>query len=225
MVFWIGIFIAVLFAYSAIKLGFYHAWTMLFNLLVAVYIAVRIGPVLEEFFPAAVNGQYGKTLSLLATGTGTFLILQGIAYVLLIGQFEVTFPRAVNIIGSGLMGFMAGFLICSFATLIICTTPFSQQQYVKEIGLDTKTFEETKMQSYLVGLCKFMDIFVASGNDTVGVEKTIKDLLIKPVNNAVVDANARGTSIRPTDPNNPNKSSSANQSTTTTPEANTIIPP
>jgi len=225
MVFWIGIFIAVLFAYSAIKLGFYHAWTMLFNLLVAVYIAVRIGPVLEEFFPAAVNGQYGKTLSLLATGTGTFLILQGIAYVLLIGQFEVTFPRAVNIIGSGLMGFMAGFLICSFATLIICTTPFSQQQYVKEIGLDTKTFEETKMQSYLVGLCKFMDIFVASGNDPVGVEKTIKDLLIKPVNNAVVDANARGTSIRPTDPNNPNKSSSANQSTTTTPEANTIIPP
>jgi ABC-type xylose transport system permease subunit len=225
-VFWISILIAVIFACSTIKLGFYHAWTTLFNLLVAVYIAVRIGPAIEEFFPAAVSGQYGKALSLLATGTGVFLILQGIAYVLLIGQFEVTFPRAVNIIGSGLMGLLAGFLVCSFATLVICTTPFSQQQYVKEIGLDTKTFEETRMQSYLVRVCKFMDIFVASGDDTVGAEKTIKDLLlITPANNAISGANTRGASIRPTDPNTPNKSPSANQSTTTTPEANTVIPP
>jgi ABC-type xylose transport system permease subunit len=224
MVFWIGIFIAVLFAYSAIKLGFYHAWTMLFNLLVAVYIAVRIGPVLEEFFPAAVNGQYGKTLSLLATGTGTFLILQGITYVLLIGQFEVTFPRTVNIIGSGLMGFMAGFLVCSFATFVICTTPFSQQQYIKEIGLDTKTFEEAKMQSYLVWWCKFMDTFVASGNDTVGVEKTIKEMLIKPVNNAVADANARGGLNRPINANEPNNRMNP-ASVRMSPEPNSIIPP
>ena len=224
MVFWISILITILFAYSTIKLGFYHAWTMLFNLLVAVYLAVRIGPVLEEFFPAAVSGQYGRTLSLLATGTGAFLILQGIAYVLLIGQFEVTFPRTVNIIGSGLMGFMAGFLVCSFATLIICTTPFSQKQYVKEIGLDAKTFEEAKMQSYLVWWCKFMDIFVASGNDTVGVEKTIKELLIKPVNNAVADANARGGLNRPINANEPNNYMNP-ASVRTSPEPNNIIPP
>ncbi|MGD0571959.1 MAG: CvpA family protein [Sedimentisphaerales bacterium] len=223
-VFWISILIAVIFAYSTIKLGFYHAWTMLFNLLVAVYIAIRIGPFLEDFFPAAVNGQYGKTISLLAAGTGTFLILQGIAYVLLIGQFEVTFPRTVNIIGSGLMGFMAGFLVCSFATFIFCTTPFSQQQYVKEIGLDTKTFEEAKMQSYLVGCCKFMDTFVASGNDTVGAEKTIKELLMKPVNNAVADANARGGLNRAINANEPNNRMNP-ASVRTAPEPNNIIPP
>jgi len=225
MVFWIGILIAVIFAYSTIKLGFYHAWTTLFNLLVAVYIAVRIGPVIEEFFPAAANGQYSKALSLLITGTGTFLLLQGIAYVLLIGQFEVTFPRAVNIIGSGLMGFLTGFLVCSFATLVICTTPFSQQQYVKEIGLDTKTFEEAKMQSYLVWWCKFMDKFVASGDDTVGVEKTIKELLIiKPVNNAVADANARSGLNRPINTNEPNNYMNP-ASVRTSPELNNIIPP
>lgn len=222
-VFWISILIAVIFAYSTIKLGFYHAWTMLFNLLVAVYIAIRIGPVLEDFFPAAVNGQYGKALSLLAMGTGTFLILQGIAYVLLIGQFEVAFPKAVNVIGSGLMGFIAGFLVCSFATLVICATPFSQQQYVKELGLDTKTFEEAKMQSYLVWWCKFMDTFVASGNDTVGVEKTIKDLLIKPVNKAVADANARDGLNRPINANEPKNLNPA--SVRRSPEPNNIIPP
>ena len=44
--FWIGILVAVLFAYSAIKLGFYHTWTMLFNLVIAVYVALRISPMI-----------------------------------------------------------------------------------------------------------------------------------------------------------------------------------
>jgi ABC-type xylose transport system permease subunit len=224
VVFWISILIAVIFAYSTIKLGFYHAWTTLFNLLVAVYIAIRIGPVLEDFFPAAVNGQYGKALSLLTMGTGAFLILQGIAYVLLIGQFEVTFPRSMNIIGSGLMGLIAGFLVCSFATLVICTTPFCQKQYVKELGLDTKTFEEAKMQSYLVWWCKFMDTFVASGNDTVGAEKAIKGLLIKPVNKAVADPNAKGGLNRPIKANEPNNYMNP-ASVRASPESNSIIPP
>ncbi len=224
MVFWIGILIAVIFAYSTIKLGFYHAWTTLFNVLVAVYIAIRIGAVLEDFFPAAVNGQYGKALSLLVTATGTFLILQGIAYVLLIGQIEVAFPRTLNIIGSGLMGFMAGFLVCSFATLVICTTPFSQQQYVKEIGLDTKTFEEAKMQSCLVSVCNFMDKFVASGNDPVPPEKTIKELLIQPVSKAVADANASGGLNRPINANEPNNYMNP-ASVRKSPETNNVIPP
>ena len=117
---------------------------MLFNVLVAVYLAIRIGPALEEFFPAVVSGQYARTLALLATGTGTFLILQGISYVLLIGQFEVTFPRAVNVIGSGLLGFSAGFLIWSFGTFVFCTTPLCQNQSVKEIGLDAKNSKRLK---------------------------------------------------------------------------------
>jgi hypothetical protein len=226
MVFWLGILIAVIFAYSAIKLGFYHAWTMLFNVVVAVYLAVRIAPALEDFFPAAVSGQYARTLALLATGTGTFLILQGITYVLLIGQFEVTFPRAVNVLGSGLLGFWAGFLIWSFGTFVFCTTPLCQNQFVKEIGLDTKTFEEAKMQSCLVSACNFMDKFVGSGNDPVPAEKVIRDLLIKPANNttAIADANARGTSIRPVNTNEPNNSMNP-ISARSSPDSNNVIHP
>jgi ABC-type xylose transport system permease subunit len=224
MVFWIGILIAVIFAYSTIKLGFYHAWTTLFNLLVAVYIAIRIGPVFEEFFPAAVNGQYSKALALLATATGVFLILQGIAYVLLIGQFEVTFPKALNIIGSGITGFIAGFLICSFATLVICTTPLSQIQSVKEIGLDAKTFEEAKMQSCLVSACNLMDILVASGEEPAPPEKTIKELLAKPVSKAAAGANSKGSLNRPVNTNEPNNYMNP-ASIRTSPESNNIIPP
>jgi uncharacterized membrane protein required for colicin V production len=219
MVFWIGILVAVIFAYSAIKLGFYHAWTMLFNIVIAVYVAVRISPVIEEFLPVAMGGEYCKTMALLATGLVIFLILHGIAYVLLIGQFEVTFPRVVNTLGSGILGFLAGFLIWSFGTLVVCTTPFCQQQFVKEIGFDVKTFEEAKMQPYLVWWCSFLDKIVASGDGPVSAEQAIKDLLIKPAPKAKIET----TSIQPADPNDPNNPYCPNQPPTT--ESHTVIPP
>ncbi|MGD1042117.1 MAG: CvpA family protein [Sedimentisphaerales bacterium] len=224
MVVWIGILVAVIFAYSAIKLGFYHTWTMLFNFVIAVYVALRISPAIEEFLPAAMGGgQYSKTMALLATGLVTFLILHGIAYVLLIGQFEVTFPRVVNTLGSGILGFLTGFLVWSFGTLIVCTTPFSQEQYVKELGFETKTFQEAKMQSYLVGWCSFLDKIVASGEGPVSAEQTIKDLLIKPAKNTPVKAKTGTASIQPVDSNDPNKPYGLNQPPAT--ESHTVIPP
>jgi uncharacterized membrane protein required for colicin V production len=224
MVFWIGIFVAVLFAYSAIKLGFYHAWTMLFNFVIAVYVALRISPMIEEFLPAAMDGgQYSKTMALLATGLVTFLILHGIAYVLLIGQFEVTFPRIVNTLGSGILGFLTGFLVWSFVTLIVCTTPFCQQQYVKELGFETKTFQEAKMQPYLVWWCSFLDKIVASGNGPVSAEQAINDLLIKPTKKTPAKAKTGTASIQPVDPNDPNKPYGPNQPPAA--ESHTAIPP
>lgn len=224
MALWIGILASVLFAYSAIKLGFYHAWTMLFNFVIAIYVAVRIGPSIEEFLPAAIDGgQYSKTMALLATGLVTFLILHSIAYTLLIGQFEVTFPRVLNTLGSAIVGFLAGFLIWSFGTLVVCTTPFCQQQYVKEIGFGVKTFEEAKMQSYLTGWCNFLDKIVASDESTVSVEQTIKELLIKPEKRTPVKAQIGTASIQSSDPNDINKPYSPNEPPAT--ESHTVIPP
>jgi len=226
MALWIGILVAVIFALSAIKLGFYHAWTMLFNFVIAVYVALRISPAMEEFLPVAMGGQYSKTMALLATGLVTFLILHGISYTLLIGQFEVTFPRVVNTLGSGILGFLTGFLVWSFATLLVCTTPFSQQQYVKEIGLDVKTFEEAKMQSYLVWWCSFLDKIVASGEGPVNTEQAIKDLLIKPAKKTPAKAKTGTASIQPLDSNDPNKPYGPNQPpATSTTESHTVIPP
>jgi hypothetical protein len=196
---------------------------MLFNFVIAVYVAVRVSPMVEEFLPAAVGGEYSKTMALLATGLVTFLILHGIAYTLLIGQFEVSFPRVVNILGSGILGFLAGFLIWSFGTLLVCTTPFCQQQYVKEIGFETKTFQEAKMEPYLVWWCSFMDKIVASGESPVSAEQTIKDLLIKPAKHTPAKAKTETASIQPVDANEPNKPYGPNQPPAA--EPHTAIPP
>jgi hypothetical protein len=223
---WLGVLIALIFALSAKKMGFYHAWTMLFNLIIAIYLAIRIGPIVEEYFPSSLSGNYDTTLALLVTGTGAFLILQGIAYILLIGQFEVTFPHTVNLLGSSILGFLAGFLVWSFVTFAFYTTPLCQIQSLKELHIDTKTFEEAKMQPYLAGWCNFLDKFITSGDKPVSVEQTIKDMLIKPVNKATAGANSRDASTRTVDPNEPNNPNNQNQPPAdSTRQPHTEIPP
>ena len=209
MVFWIGILIAALFAYSAVKLGFYQAWTMLFNVLIGVYVGIKLGPVVEEFVPW--DSAYASALAVLTTGVGTFVILQGIAYVSLIGQFVVTFPRGINTLGSALVGFLAGFLIWSFVAFVICTTPFCENKFVKDIGFGAKNFEEAPMQSYLVWWCNFVDGITVSGDSERGVEQTIKDLLAKPATSSIKDKTDRPAprrdvaKLEPNEPNGPNR--------------------
>jgi hypothetical protein len=224
---WLGILIAVLFALSARKMGFYHAWTMFFNVVIAVYLAVRIGPSLEEFFPASLNGKYATILALLAAGTGAFLIMQAIAYILMVGQLEVSFPRTVNTLGSALLGFLSGFLVWSFATFAFYTTPLSQKQSVKEIGISIKTFEEAKTRSYLVWWCSFLDKFIGSADNPVSAEQTIRDMLIiNPVNKTIAEVNTSGASIRPADSNEPNKPYYPSQPPAdSTRQSHTEIPP
>jgi hypothetical protein len=218
-VFWIGILVAAVFAYSAIKLGFYQAWTILFNVVIAVYIGIKLGPALEEFVP--MSGQYCKALAVLATGVGTFLILQGIAYVFLIGQFAVTFPRGVNTLGSGLVGFLAGFLVWSFAAVVLCTTPLSNNAFVKDIGFESKNLEEAKVQPYLVWWCNFVDKLVISGDSQTSVEQTVKDLLTRPVQS--IAKGRRGEAAVVNEPNEPNSQHEPDEETF--PDSHTVIPP
>jgi len=220
MLFWIGILIAAIFAYSAIKLGFYQAWTILFNVVIAVYVGIKLGSAMEEFVPA--SGQYSKTIAVLATGVGTFLILQGIAYVFLIGQFSVTFPRWVNMLGSGLAGFLAGFLVWCFAAIIIGTTPLSDNAFVKDIGFDSKNLEEAKVQPYLVWWCNFVDKLVASGEEQAGVEQTVHELLTK----SVVQTHTKVKTGRPAPVPDVNELGRPPQSgEEESPDSHTIIPP
>jgi len=221
MVFWIGILVAVCLAYSAFKLGFYQAWTTLFNAVIAVYVGVRLGPWIESFAP--VGGDYSRTLAVLAAGLGTFLILHGISYVFLIGQFEVTFPRGINTLGSALLGFLAGLLIWSFATLVICTTPLSEKGFVKEIGFNGENFEQAKLQSYLLWWCNFVDKIVASGDSSASPQQAVKDLLSKPKKHGkpadVNEPNEPKGSVEPNEPKYPFRPLTMRR------EPNMIIPP
>jgi hypothetical protein len=193
MICWIGILIALAFAASSLKLGLYQAWTMLFNVLIAVYLGVRLGPFVGDFIPT--GGEYQTTIGVLAVGLVTFVILHGISYAFLIGQFDVTFPRAIGKLGSALFGFLAGFLVWSFIILLVCTAPFSQNKFLKDVGVCHEGFEQMHIQGYLVFWCSAIDKLVGSGDTDTGAKQAIAGLLFKPIaksGSAVPDGQTKG---------------------------------
>ncbi len=142
MVFWAGILAAAFFAWLAVKIGFYETWTMLFNIVISIYLSVFLTPAITTMVPAAGDTAYGNALTLITVAVGAFFILHGVSYSLLTGRFSVWFPRPIDNVGSGILGFLAGFLIWSFATLVILVSPLSQTSFAQDVGLKS-TVDQT----------------------------------------------------------------------------------
>jgi hypothetical protein len=140
MVFWIAILAGVLFVWLAVRLRFYATWVLLFNILVSIYVSIFLAPIVVDFAPAPGGAaSYGMALSMLALAGGCFAILHGLSFVFLTGQFNIPFPRVFEILLSGLLGFVAGFVVLSFIAIVLTTTPLAQQEMVSSIGLNEQS--------------------------------------------------------------------------------------
>jgi len=186
MVFWLAILGGGLFAWFAVKLGFYDTWALLFNIVIAIYMAVFLTPVIAEFIPAADEIPYSTALTLIVIAAGAFFILFGISYTLITGQFNVPFPRIFDVVFAGLLGFLAGFLVFSFAAFLICVTPISENKCLKEIGLSSQSQQANI--SYICWWCDLVNSFVASEDSDYTAEKVIGSLLQKTNNDSVENA-------------------------------------
>ena len=122
-----GILVGTFCVWFAIKIGFYETWAMLFNIIIAIYIALFLAQPFVNFLSEETgNIPCCDALALLIVAVGSFLILHGITYILFTSQFNVNFPKIFDILFAGLLGFLGGFLILSFAALIIFLTPFGK---------------------------------------------------------------------------------------------------
>lgn len=153
MVFWLSILVGGLFVWLAVRMGFYEIWTMLFDIVVSIYAAVFLTPVILEIIPVAGVPSYGMALTLVVTALGSFLILSGIAHVFLTGQFRVSFPETFEILLAGLLGFLAGFLVSSFISLAITVAPISRNRIVSTIG-----FNRLSQQLNISYVCWWCDV-------------------------------------------------------------------
>jgi hypothetical protein len=169
-----GILVSGLFACFAIKKGFYEMWALGFNIIISIYVAVSLGQVVAEIVPTG-DVAYSKTLTVLATAVVCFLILNGISYTFITGQFSIPFPKIFDVVGAGLFGFLAGFLVWSFASLLIMTTPITKNTFVKEIGFDTKV-QQTNI-SYVSWWCDTVNKIVSSQGSKQTTQQTINWLL------------------------------------------------
>jgi len=109
----------------AVKIGFYETWATFFNIVIAIYAALFLAlPIMNSLPQDAAGIPCCHALALAILAAAVFLILHGITYILFTSQFKVAFPKIFDILFAGMIGFFGGFLILSFAALIIFLTPF-----------------------------------------------------------------------------------------------------
>lgn len=173
MVLLAGILVGGLCIWFAVKIGFYETWAMLFNIVMAIYIALFLAQPVMDFLPEETsNIPFCDALTLIIVAVGSFLILHGITYILFTSQFKVTFPKIFDILFAGLLGFFGGFLLLSFAALIIFLTPFGEYA-----GISDDSVEYNMSSAYW--LFDGIHSIVSSPDNEIITEKVIKQLLNK----------------------------------------------
>jgi len=198
MVFWAGILVGATFAWSVMKMGFYETWAFLFNIVISVYLAVFLGPIIANVI-AADDAPYSNAVAMIATAVGTFLILHGISYTFLTGQFTIPFPRILDTLGTGFLGFLAGFLVWSFVSLLICITPISQQPIVKEMGFGNQ-FEQTNAP-YISWWCNLVNTVVSRQDSKQTTEQAISELLKSVEKKTPAKMAKQDRAVEPNEPN------------------------
>lgn len=204
MIFWAGILAGVCFAYFTSKMGFYQVWAMMFNIVISIYLAIFLAPVIAEAVPAATDTAYGYALILIAISIGTLMVLQGITYALFTSQFTATFPKVFNSVGSGILGFLAGLLIWSFAAFLVSTTPVSQSSFAQKIGLGGNV-EQTNV-SYISWWCNLVNTVAASENNKYTPQDVISGLLAGAEKKKADTGIQQSGSPKPAEPNSVEKS-------------------
>jgi len=175
MVFWASILAGGLFAWLATRMGFYEMWTMLFNIVISIYMAVFLTPAIADIAPAAGDTAYGTALSLAVTATGVFLILHGISYVFLTGQFNVSFAKVFDLVFAGVLGFLAGCLVFSFAAFVIAATPISQNSLANRLGFNSRS--QRSNIAYIGWWCDAVDLVASSPGRTTTSKQILDELL------------------------------------------------
>lgn len=177
MIFWAGILVGGFFIWLAVRIGFFETLALMFNIVISIYTAIFLTPLLIDFIPAAGETTYCHALALVVIATGTFGILHGITYIFLTGQFKVTFPKIFDILFSGALGFLAGFFVLSFVALAITVTPISQNKFLSKIGFSR--YSQKANLSYICWWCDKVNSIVSSPDNKITSEQAVNQLLDK----------------------------------------------
>ena len=175
MAFWIGILVAIAFVLLAVKQGFHETWVMLFNIIVAVYLALFLRPMIANIIPEGCETPYNNALIMFFVAAATFAVLHGIAFIFFTGQFNVSFPKILNIFGSGLLGFCIGFLVWSFFCLLMSVTPISKNKMLDEFGFGPG-FQQSNTANVKWWVDK-MNNLVSSKSNYMSTDQVISELM------------------------------------------------
>jgi hypothetical protein len=149
----VGIALAVVCA----RKGFFPAWAIVFNIMVAVYATVMLAPYWVELISGqgtASDFRYHIILAMLATAGMIFAVLQIIATTFITGTYMITFPKLFDYVASATIGFLGGKVIAGFLILILCITPMAAKPSMDKYNLRSE--ETPKELKPVIYTCSFM---------------------------------------------------------------------
>lgn len=128
MVFWVAMIAGLAGAFFAIKKqSVYALWAILFNLMVAIYVSVMLArPIISLLDTDTAGYAYQLAISMLLIAAVLFALLQIIA-VSFFTSYGLQFSKTFDTAGSAVLGFIIGFLTCSYFFFIICVMPVSRK--------------------------------------------------------------------------------------------------
>lgn len=193
MIFWIGTALALLFAAVMVKKGLYETWTLFFNVVIAVYLGIIFGPVLNNLMGIE---QAGVEILVLLGTTSVFLtVLYLFSYIIFLSQFNVTFPKLLDSAGGGLFGFLTGLLIYSFVVFLIYISPLNP--YVKKIGFSNSSTKSSI--TYMKLWPGMIHSVVSAGRKQENFDQTVSTL----IENAEKIHQAKKEIVEPNEPQKP----------------------
>jgi len=176
MVLLAGILVGGLCIWFAVKIGFYETWAMLFNIVISIYVALFLAQPIVKILPEEASSiRCCEALTLIVLATGTFLILHGITYILFTSQFKVTFPKIFDILFAGFLGFFGGYLVLSFAAIIIALTPFGVH-----VGITKEIVKNNMSYSCSYHLFDGINWFVSPPEKNINSQDFIEQFIDKP---------------------------------------------
>jgi hypothetical protein len=200
MFFFVSVLVGGLFAWIAVQIGFYATWILFFHLVLSVYMAIFLTPLIVPNVPAATATDYGNALILMSVAIATLFIAYGICFACLTGHLRVEFPKIFDSVIAGLLGFQAGFLVWSFVILVFCLTPLAKSDFCKAHGFDVPS-----QQSNISFVCWWCDRFhslVSTPGSQTTSHRIVKSLWAKAATPKAKahDADTEGESGNPATP-------------------------
>ena len=127
MLVWLIILVSLIFAFVGFKKGLYVMFATLFNLMFAVFISVLSVSLLLSFSPGFERSGYYAAASIFLMFVLIFGSLQTFAWFFLLRHREDYFPMLLDKVGSIILGFLCGYVLCVLLILVFCVTPCSMQ--------------------------------------------------------------------------------------------------
>lgn len=176
MAIYLVIIIGVVVGFMGRRAGFVSMWTMLFNVLISIYISIMLSPTIIGLLPSLNTSDYYRAMCLLGIAIFVFAVAHNILSMYLPEVFSVAVPKLFDGWIAGIAGFFVGFFVSSFIIFIFAVTPLSRTSVIKKISP-----EETLGQavsSPVLGACKIVSELSLQG-DKRNCRKVVK-WFIKP---------------------------------------------